>query len=70
MAEMMMCPECGQWSAYWDEYFKAWMCTRVACGYFERPEKKTCPECGQWVKPGCPADGRGSPRKSCLPKCQ
>jgi len=31
-----LCPECGEYSAFYDAYFNANTCSRVLCGYFER----------------------------------
>lgn len=30
------CPKCGEYTVYYDSYFKAYCCSRFSCTYFER----------------------------------
>ena len=36
MCQPKKCPECGEYTVYYDAYFKAYCCSRFACTYFGR----------------------------------
>lgn len=40
MCQQQKCPECGQYTVYYDAYFKAYCCSRFSCMYFKKLSEK------------------------------
>jgi len=43
MCQQKKCPECGEYTVYYDSHFKAYCCSRFSCTYFRRDGESSAP---------------------------